>query len=127
MASTAPKRRDTSTDYNGPMPPEMIANHTLAKEIIDRHNDPCPIFDDRSIKLLREFDQDPTSAQDIVRRLQLEVSAGQSRGTTAKDAGDLVGYIIASHGAEKAALTDDEIMNLKNWFQGGEGKTDDEL
>jgi hypothetical protein len=119
--------RNSSSEYDGPMPKEMIANHILAREIINRHNDACPIFDDRSILVLREFVQDPTKAQAILERLKLNDTAEQEPGTQANLSGSLVGYIIAVHGTEKAALTDDEVVALREWYESGGGRTDDEV
>lgn len=108
------------------MPKEMIVTHTLAKEIINRHNDPCPIFDDRSILNLREFVKDPSNAPALLVRLQLKDEDGQDYGSKANAAGDLVAYLMAVHGTEKAGFSEGEITDLRQWFENGGGKTDDE-
>src|SRR5690242_6046829 len=80
MAAVVPQR-NTSNDYHGTTPKEMIADHTLAEEIIKRHNDPCPIFDDPSILLLREFVQDPSKARALLQRLDLDEKTAQVQKT----------------------------------------------
>ncbi|KAK6080531.1 hypothetical protein SCUP234_05077 [Seiridium cupressi] len=123
----APPKRNTTNEYHGPSPKEMIANHTLAKEIIDRHNDPCPIFDDPSILLLREFVQDPPNARTILAKRDLLDGEAEKPGTKANSAGNLAAYLIAKHGSGEDALIEEEIKNLEDWFDTGGGKTDAEL
>lgn len=43
------------------------SSHTLAAEIISRHNDACPILDSRELELLRRFCADPSAKEVILR------------------------------------------------------------
>lgn len=110
--------RNTSDDYTGPSVKEMLATHTLAKEIIARHNDPCPIFDDENIAFLGEFVADPTAAQSLL----------EARGLTdeekVRNSRSLVAHVVARHGTENPALTDEELATLKQWFESGGARTD---
>lgn len=117
-------QRNTSNVYTGPMPKEMIANHTLAKEIINRHNDPCPILDDDEIKLLQKFVTDPSAAKAILKERGLEDEADGEPGAKVKESGSLVAHVIYGHSAEKTVLTDREIDMLREWFEGGGANPD---
>ena len=119
--------RNTSNEWTGPSVREMVASHTLAKEIIERHNDPCPVLDDSCIHELRQFVNDPSRAQELLRELDFLDSPGVKPGETVSSKGSLTGYIMATYGTDKSALTDEEILMLKEWFENGGGKTDAEL
>ncbi len=119
--------RNTSNEWTGPSVREMVASHTLAKEIIARHNDPCPVFDDSSILELRQFVDDPSRAQELLRGMAVLDPPGVEPGETASSKGSLTGFIMATYGTDKSALTDEEILMLKEWFGNGGGKTDAEL
>jgi hypothetical protein len=86
MTTTSP-RRSTFNDYNGPMPKEMITSHILAKDIINRHNDPCPILDNASILLHEEFVKNLGDAQAILERAKVVDEADRAPGTYARNAG----------------------------------------
>ncbi|KAH8201453.1 hypothetical protein TruAng_004377 [Truncatella angustata] len=120
-------QRNTSDVYDGPSPKQMIADHTFAQNIIERHMDACPIFDDRSILLLREFVQDPTSARSVLERYERLDTEGETFGTKATEAGDLAALIVVRHGTDEPYLTDSEVQSLKEWFGNGGGKTNAEL
>ncbi|KAK1761519.1 hypothetical protein QBC47DRAFT_409529 [Echria macrotheca] len=107
-------QRNTSSEYTGPSVPEMLKTHTLAKEIIARHNDPCPILDDQEILKLRGFVQDPVSAQT------------EQHGVDISKSGSLVAHIIRDWGTKETLLTEQEVRDLKEWFVNGGGKTDAE-
>ncbi|KAH8658218.1 hypothetical protein BX600DRAFT_63987 [Xylariales sp. PMI_506] len=107
-------QRNTSDVYTGPRPREMIANHTLAKEIIERHNDPCPILDDHEIAFLGEFVADPSQRTEILEKRGLLASDDSK----VKESGSLVAHIVYHHGSNRAALTNDEIVALKQWYDG---------
>lgn len=103
----------------GPSGEEMIASHTLAKEIIQRHGGPYPVFDDISIMELRKFTNDPSRAPDLLQDiLSSDPAAGKN---------SLSAHIIASHGTDKPILTGNEIQALEEWFNNGGGKTAAEL
>ncbi|KAL2878566.1 hypothetical protein SGCOL_006036 [Colletotrichum sp. CLE4] len=101
-----------SAPYTGPSPREMIESHTLAQEIINRNNDACPILDSDELSLLSDFVKDPSQARALL----------ETRGLTDEPtkSGSLVAYVISLHGTDKAALTDDEIKILKEWFENGQ-------
>jgi len=113
-------QRNTSNEWTGPSAREMVDTHTLAKEVISRHNDACPVFDDKEIVRLRRFVQDPTQSKQLLQELDLADGG-------AWKAGSLTGHIIETWGTDKSALTQDEIVALKEWFDNGGGKTDEEL
>jgi hypothetical protein len=113
-------QRNTSDVWTGPSTREMIDTHTLAREVINRHNDPCPVFDDFEILKLRRFVQDPTQRLQLLAEFDMDEDS-------ALQAGSLTGYIIATWGTDKSVLTEDEVTALKDWFDNGGGKTDDEL
>jgi hypothetical protein len=118
---------NTSAKWTGPSVKEMVAGHTLAKEIISRHNDPCPVFDASELAILRRFVADPTQAAAILREAGMADAEGEALGTAAMRKGSLAGCIAAAHGSDKPKLTDDEIRALKQWFDNGGGKTATEL
>ncbi|KAI8217907.1 hypothetical protein K4K53_008999 [Colletotrichum sp. SAR 10_77] len=101
-----------SASYTGPSPRHMIDTHTLAKEIINRNNDLCPILDEEELALLCQFVADPSQAGALLEARGLAEEPTKS--------GSLVAYVISLHGTEKAALTDDEIALLKEWFKNGQ-------
>jgi hypothetical protein len=111
-----------NTSWTGPSTKEMIATHTLAKEIIARHNDPCPVFDYSEILRLRRFVQDPSHAGSLLKEFGLQDAEGDKPGTAAQTKGSLAGYITATYGTDKSALTEDEVNILKEWFANGGGK-----
>ncbi|KAJ0161874.1 hypothetical protein CTA2_5457 [Colletotrichum tanaceti] len=84
----------------------MIASHTLAREIIDRSNDPCPILDSDELALLSQFVAEPSRGGALL----------EARDLT----GSLVAHVIILHGTEKAVLTEEEIKTLKEWFENGQ-------
>ncbi|KAK6207532.1 hypothetical protein QIS74_12613 [Colletotrichum tabaci] len=98
--------------YTGPSPREMIASHTLAREIIDRNNDPCPILDSEELALLSQFVAEPSRGAALL----------EARGLAGEPAnsGSLVAYVVSLHGTDKAALTEEEIKTLKEWFKNGQ-------
>jgi len=105
-------QRNTSTQYTGPSVREMVTTHTLAKEIMARHDDPCPILDDQEIRKLRGFVQDPAAAQT------------EQQGIDISRSGSLVAHIVRDWGTEGTLLTEEEVRELKEWFANGGGRTD---
>ncbi|KAK1731281.1 uncharacterized protein BDZ83DRAFT_746681 [Colletotrichum acutatum] len=101
-----------SAPYTGPSPREMIESHTLAQEIINRNNDACPILDSDELSLLFDFVKDPSQARSL---LETRGLADEPTKT-----GSLVAYVISLHGTNNAALTDEEIQMLNQWFQNGQ-------
>ncbi|KAE9576734.1 hypothetical protein CGCF415_v008020 [Colletotrichum fructicola] len=98
-----------SAPYTGPSPRHMIDTHTLAQEIINRDNDPCPILDEDELALLSQFVADPSKAGALL----------EARGEDPTSSGSLVAYVISLHGTEKVALTNEGITLLKEWFGNG--------
>ena len=120
-------QRNSSTKYDGPSAREMIDTHTLAKEVIARHNEACPIFDDYCILELRRFVQDPDSAQDFLRERDMIDEDGAKLGSAASAKGSLTGFIMATYGTDESALTEEEVLELREWFDNGGGLTDEEV
>ncbi|KAK1993164.1 hypothetical protein LX36DRAFT_661753 [Colletotrichum falcatum] len=56
-----------TTTYTGPSAAEMLANHTLGKEIISRNNDAEPVLDSEELALLEQFVNDPSKSSVTVR------------------------------------------------------------
>ncbi|KAK0715357.1 hypothetical protein B0H67DRAFT_487426 [Lasiosphaeris hirsuta] len=119
-------QRNTSNNYTGPSVRSMTSTHTLAREVIARHDDECPIFDDESILDLRRFAQYPAQARDILRERGMLDSEGEELGAGAKAHGSLTGLIFATWGTEASVLTEGELADLRAWFEGGGGRTDAE-
>ncbi|KAL0930854.1 uncharacterized protein CTRU02_213589 [Colletotrichum truncatum] len=105
-----------SAPYTGPSPRHMIDTHTLAQEIINRNNDPCPILDEDELALLSQFVANPSQAGALLDARGLASDPAKS--------GSLVAYVISLHGTDKAALTDEEIGLLKDWFKNGQKPKD---
>jgi hypothetical protein len=103
--------RNTSNVYTGPSVGVMISNHTLAKEIIARHNDPCPILDDDELALLQQFVASPAEAGSILQARGLAHDPMKN--------GSLVAYVMSLHGTDRAALNEEEIQSLSEWFESG--------
>jgi hypothetical protein len=78
------------------------SSHTLAAEIIARHNDACPILDSSELELLHRF------CADLLRKRQCCVTAKAQSAH-----GSLAGFAIARHGTETPALEEREIKMLR--------------
>ncbi len=118
--------RNTSTTYTGPSVHEMRTAHIFAREIMARHDDACPIFDDARILELRRFVRDPGAAREQLRDLGLADAEGQPAGAAARSRGSLTGLMIATYGTDESFLTEDEVRALREWFDAGGGRTDAE-
>jgi hypothetical protein len=96
------------------------SSHTLAAEIIARHNDACPIFDSRELELLRRFCADPSAKEAVLRDRDMLDEPGDWPGKKAQSVhGSLAGFAIAKHGTETPALEEREIEMLRKWFESG--------
>ena len=118
------QQRNTSSEYTGPSVPEMIKTHTLAKEIMARHGDPCPILDDQEILKLRGFVRDPAAA--VAQTEQTEQHGANN--ISNESGGSLVAHIVRGWGSTEGEtlLTEQEVRDLREWFANGGGKTDAE-
>ncbi|KAK1640149.1 hypothetical protein BDP81DRAFT_390891 [Colletotrichum phormii] len=65
-----------------------------------------------SLSLFFDFVKDPSQARAVLETRGLADEPTKS--------GSLVAYVISLHGTDKAALTDDEIKVLKEWFENGQ-------
>ena len=125
---------DPDAPYTGPSVPHMLATHTLAREIINRHDDPCPIFDGKTLLFLQSYvtDATPIRAQKILEeRGMIDPETGGVREQALAENRSLVTYLIArdyksiknKEGSEGIApergLTEHEILALKEWFEQG--------
>lgn len=118
--------------YNGPTVREMVASHTLAQETMARHGTgDQAIFDDDNINQLRRFVQDPSSERSVVFGKLGMGSGDDSNDVQAaidKAGGgghSLAEYAVVAHGTDKAVLTDEEIVALREWFASGGGQPQD--
>ncbi|KAK2052575.1 hypothetical protein LY76DRAFT_526408 [Colletotrichum caudatum] len=103
-----------ATTYTGPSAADMLANHTLAKEIIARNNDSEPVLDTNELALLEQFVNDPSQSSAILESKGLSVEPEKS--------GSLVAYAISLHGTDSPAFSADDISSLKEWFASEAGK-----
>ena len=95
----------------------MIDTHTLARNVIERHNTPNDVFDDENLALLKRFCDDPSKKDEILRGKDMIDEPGTAPGTKANFVhGSLVGYCIARHGTDDPVLSDGEIVMLRDWF-----------
>jgi len=97
----------------------MIASHTLASEIITRHDTDDSILDHSEMNLLRRWCLDPEYARDILEERGMQDATDTAPGALANEAhGSLAGYCIATYGTEHSALTADEFRRLQLYFKG---------
>lgn len=109
--------------WTGPSPRDMITSHTLAEEIINRHDDACPVLGPSELVLLQRFVNNPATRNEILRDCNMEDDEGDHPGMKAqRDHGSLAGFVVAKHtddGTHGPALTEDEIEKLRVWFSSG--------
>ncbi|KAJ9614215.1 hypothetical protein H2200_002351 [Cladophialophora chaetospira] len=116
-----PVDADTSTDYTGPPPRDMIASHSLTDEIIARHNDQCPILGPSELILLNNYVHAPAQRLDILQANGMLDVEGSRPGSRAHGShGSLVGYAMAIE-----YFDEQDITKLKDWF--GEGHADQRM
>lgn len=95
-----------------------MTTHTLASEIINRHDTDDSILDDGEMNLLRQWCLDPGNARNILEEHGMLDATGAQPGARANETkGSLAGYCIATHGTERSALTEDEFMLLQSYFK----------
>jgi len=97
---------------------EMIASHTLAHEIITRHDTNDSILDDNEMDLLRQWCSHPENAETILEARGMQNATGAHPGALANEThGSLAGYCIATYGTERSALTEEEFMMLQSYYR----------
>ncbi|KAK4903573.1 hypothetical protein LTR49_026808 [Elasticomyces elasticus] len=103
-----------SHPYTGQSVPEMMANHTLAENIIKHHHSDFgnEILDGQEMSRLRRFVQNPQQERSSILS---ELNMSETQGT-GKYQGSLVGYVALKHG-HGDVITEDEIQKLKTWFE----------
>ena len=119
--------------WTGPSAKDMIASHTLAQEVMTRHDDPCPVFDGPSLALLQRFVNNPAGSAQILQDHDMLDQPGEKPGAAAIKKGNLVGYVIARHldataqdeAAQEPVLLTSEIVALRSWFE--DGKADERI
>lgn len=114
-------------EYDGPSVKDMIANHSIAENVIKHHHDAGnEIFDGSELALVRRFVNSPADRDQILADCNMvndkdEVESGSG---ARQRSGSLAGYIVARHGSDVAAgsgsiLTTEEITKLRDWFASG--------
>lgn len=97
---------------------DMIATHTLASEIINRHDTEDSILDDSEMSLLRQWCLSPGNAKIILEERGMLDATGTQPGAVANETkGSLAGYCIATYGSDRSALTEDEFGILQSYFR----------
>ncbi|PVH88041.1 hypothetical protein DL98DRAFT_566414 [Cadophora sp. DSE1049] len=106
----------STTAYTGPSAREMFESHTLSKEIISRANDSEPVLDASELALLKRFVTAPETKSDILKELGFVDQHGKIVATKAQGDGSLVTYIMIQSVAGNDLLSEEEIAELKDWF-----------
>lgn len=104
-----------SKPYTGPSVSEMIANHTLADNIIKYHNNPDSdaILDRDEFATLLRCVNHPEDRDQILK------DAGVTEPTdSTKSQVSLADYIVLRH-KDDPVLSEDEMQKLKEWFDSG--------
>jgi hypothetical protein len=110
--------------WTGPSTGEMLRTHTLAHEVIARHDDPCPVFDGAELDFLQDYIADPSTANGQ-RLLAEHAVAGPDADPSEAAAGNhgsLVGFIIAREVQGEVLLNDTEKAALREWYANGKAK-----
>jgi len=90
----------------------MVRSKTLAREVIARADDPCPVFDDENLAVLRQyvFDTSPANL----------AAMSEQHGWKLEDEqwdNSLIGYAIA-----KDAFSEEDIAALRKFFEEREAR-----
>lgn len=124
---------DPNAPWTGPAAKDMLATHTLAQEIINRHDDPCPVLGGSELELLRDYvmDASPAHALELLKDRGMIDEEGDRLGLRAQGKNSLIGYCIVRNldverrgDAAKGpgfgtALNSEEIDLLRDWFRKG--------
>lgn len=110
--------------WTGPSVEEMLRQHTLAHNIITHHDDPCPVFDGASLAFLREYIEDPSTANaiNILAERDMKDEEGEELGAGALRKGSLIGYIIAKELRGETVLDAGEKAALQQWYADGKAE-----
>lgn len=101
----------------------MISSHTLAASIISGQGTSHDFLDAEELAMLRRFCFDPSTQDAILVDQDIKDEVGQTPGTKAlQQRRSLAGLIIARHGTSEPALTQDEIQELRKWFERSAGR-----
>ena len=96
--------------WTGPSTSEMLRTHTLAHEVITRHDDPCPVFDGSELAYLQTW---------------LDDTSTKNAGAVPANQHSLVGHIIARESQGEILLDENEKAALRQWF--AEGKAEERI
>lgn len=116
MADTI-QGQQQSPPWTGPSAGEMVRSKTLAHEVIARANDPCPVFDEEHLAVLRQyvFDTSPANVAAL--------SAQHGWVLEEKEyGGSLIAYAIAMD-----AFREEDIVALRKFFEEREAGHDENL
>lgn len=113
--------------YTGPSVGEMLRSHTLAHEVIARHEDPCPIFDGAELAYLQDYIMDPSAANgaQLLEKHRVPDEAHGETGAGTSREGSLVGYIISREVQGDILLDEAEKAALRKWY--ADGKAEDRI
>lgn len=96
----------------------MLSSHTLANNIISRHNTSDAVLDTKALTMLKNFCCDPSQKDTILTKSDMKDEPGQKPGTKAvKSKGSLVGMLIARYGTSEPGFTEGEVGELREWFE----------
>jgi len=97
----------------------MIANHTLARNIIEHHGTRDDILDNDELAILRKFCNDTSSKENVLAGADMADIPQRLLDSSTGYSGSLAGYCVATYGTARSALTEGEIHELKGWFADG--------
>jgi hypothetical protein len=99
--------------WTGPSAASMLQTHTLAHEIIARHDDPCPVLDGSELALLQDYIgmSDENGSEALLQQHAKETEAGQNN--------SLVAFVIRREAGGEVLLDEGEKEALRTWFERG--------
>lgn len=113
--------------WTGPSTGDMLRTHTLAHEVIARHDDPCPVFDGAELAYLQDYIADPSTANSerlLAEHQKADQDANQS-GDGASSKQSLVGFIIARELQGDVLLDETEKTALRKLY--ADGRAEDRI
>ncbi|ETN38155.1 uncharacterized protein HMPREF1541_07779 [Cyphellophora europaea CBS 101466] len=113
--------------WTGPSTADMLATHTLAHNVITRHDDPCPVFDGAELAFLQAYLANPTPAAGsrLLKEHGMVDHEGEEVGSGVKRQGSLVGHVVLREIGSEVVLQDSEKEALRAWFD--DGKADERI